>query len=215
MNGTYTIFQKRASSYEREYFKIIFQYTLMLVASGIAGWILPRFFGEELWTVAQRAVSSHFSLPFSELFGPRAIFHAIFIFFKPCLICIGMVAIFSFSSLNCLISDGVLIYLGMRTGCAFSVLYTVSRGIVPNSYQTSPLCVFLFVLFKLLLIFFFAVYAIQAAKHSYRMRIYSKEGRALFPKKTILALLWHTILCVATLFLLHLLYGYAIYLVSK
>ena len=187
----------------------------MLVASAVAGWILPRFFGDKIWQTVQTSLSSHFESPFSNLESWDTILHAGFSFFKPSLVCIGVVAVFSFSSLNCLITDGILIYLGMRTGCALSVLHCFSREITPVFYHPNSLACFVFVLFQLLFIVFFTVYAIEMAKISYRMRIYSVQGRTLFHPKTVMEWLLKTLLCILGLFIFHVLYGYSIYLVSK
>ena len=56
---------------------------------------------------------------------------------------------------------------------------------------------------------------VKMAKLSYRMRIYSVQGRTLFHPKTVMEWLLKTLLCILGLFILHLLYGYSIYLVSK
>ncbi len=215
MNGANTIFSRRPYFHERERLKIIFQYTLMVVASCVAGWILPRFFGEALWQDIGKAVSKHFDHPFSALDGIGAVVHTVYSYFKPTLVCIGIVAIFSFSSLSCLVSDGILVYLGIRVGCALSILISIFQESSPIPYRPSSLCVFFFILFHLLWLVFFWLYSIQAAKYSYQLRMYSKEGRAIFPKKAVGALAISTLLCAISLFLLHLLYGFSIYLVSK
>lgn len=215
MNRAYTAFSKRSLPWEREQLKIMFQYALMLVAASIAGWILPRFLSDGVWQSAQTAIASHFDAPFVELNSTRQAVSKVFSFFCPTLVCVGMVGIFSFSSLSCLISDGVLVYLGMRTGCTVSMLFAMSNGSTPFPYRPEPVCVFLFILFKLLLLFFFFIYAVQAAKQAYQMRRYSKEGRTVFEPQTVGILLLQTLLCVAVLFLLHLLYAYSIYFVSK
>lgn len=210
MSGAYTGITRRPPILVREKTKIIFQYSLMLSASIVAGWILPRFFGESLWQYANQAITAHFSLPFSNLEGVSAILKITYSYFLPMLACVALIAVFSFSSLSCLVTDGVLIYLGMRTGCSLSVLVSLLK-----QASLDILALFLFVLFHLLLLSLFWIYSIQAAKYSYQLRVYSKDGRALFPKRVVGALLLHTVLCAAALFLLHLLYEYSIYLVSK
>ena len=216
MNDTYyTTSSKRTRAWDREQIKIIFQYAVMLVASWVAGWLLPHFFSETLWQMARETISTHFELPFSSLTNLHEVLLAVYGFFKPTLICIGLVGIFSFSSLNCLATDCVLVYLGMRTGCTVSVLYAFSQDTAPLSYHTGAFRLFVFILFKLLVLVFFAVYAVRTAKLSYRLRVYSQEGRTLFHPQTVWALLLQIALCALFLFALHLLYGYSICLVSK
>jgi len=215
MNGANTIYSRRPYVHERERLKIVFQYTLMVVASFVAGWILPRFFGDALWQDIGKTLSTHFDVPFSALDGGRAIMSAVFSYVKPTLVCIGIVAVFSFSSLSCLVSDIVLVYLGMRAGCTLSILTSALKEDPKISYRPSSLCVFFFVLFTLLVIVIFWFYSIQAAKSSYQLRRYSKEGRAIFSKKAVGILAFHTLWCTVLLFLLHLLYAFSIYFVSK
>ena len=215
MSGAYTRITRHPRVHVREKTKIIFQYTLMVIAAAIAGWLLPRFFGDALWQKASQAITAHFSLPFSALEGIGVILQRVYSYFKPTLLCIILVAVFSFSSLSCLVTDCVLIYLGMRVGCSLSVLSSLAKGATIVSSPPGTVCRFLFVVFQLLLVVIFWLYSLRAAKYSYELRVYSKEGRALLPKKAVGALLLYTTLYTIMLFLLHALYGYSIYLVSK
>ncbi len=207
MNGSNTRNGLRPHAWEREQIKIIFQYSLMLLAALVAGWLLPRFFSESVWQKAYQMVDFHFSPTDS-----HQIWKTVYVFAKPTLFCIAAVFVFSFSSLNCLVTDGVLVYLGARTGCALSVLYTMFQNVTspPSAFDC-----FLFVLFRLLVLAIFFVFSVHMAKYSYRLRIYSQEGRTLFHPQTVLGLIVHTVLCGAMCFALHFLYGYSMYLVSK
>ena len=69
MSGAYTRITRHPRVHVREKTKIIFQYTLMVIAAAIAGWLLPRFFGDALWQKASQAITAHFSLPFSACEG--------------------------------------------------------------------------------------------------------------------------------------------------
>ena len=204
MNGFYTAPVRTSYLWEREQRKIVFQYGLMLLASFVAGWILPRLLTEALWQQAQTSIATHFTP--SPTSG-KALFQTAYSFFVPTFLCIIAVAVFSFSSLNCLVTDGVLIYLGMRTGCTVSMLYALLQGSPSLSYRPPFLSVFVFLLLKLLLLLLFAIYSIRMAKYAYRLRTYSKEGRTLFHPRTVGAIIWHFSLCSSVLFLLHLLYS--------
>ena len=213
MTGSNT--KSASSAWKREQMKIVFQYALMLIASWVLGWILPRFLGDSLWQEAERAISTHFTLPFAELKSLKELLAVTYRFCLPVLICTAIVCIFSFSSLSCLVTDGVLVYLGARTGCTVSMLYTFSRSTPSLSYQAPPLTFFLFLLCKLLLLVFFFIYSVRMAKYAYRLRFYSQEGRTLFHPHTVWSLLAQTLLCMLVMFMIHLLYGCSIYLVSK
>ena len=207
MTGSYISFAR-----EREYRKIVFQYGLMLLASLVAGWLLPRLLSDALWERALASISAHFT---PSLKGGKVLFHTVFSFFWPTFLCIITVAVFSFSSLNCLITDGVLVYLGMRTGCTVSMLYSLFRTTASLSYRPSLLLLFVFVLFKLVLLFIFTSYAVRMAQYAYRLRTYSEEGRTLFHPRTVGALILHFSLCSFVTFLLHFLYVCTIDFVSK
>ena len=205
MNGSYTRNDFHPSTRHREQIKIIFQYSLMLLAALVAGWILPRFFPETLWQESYQAVIFHFSPTASKI----TLIQTAYTFAKPILICIAAIFVFAFSSLNCLITDGILVYLGARIGCSLSVLYAMLRSTTTDAPSASD-C-FLFVLFRLLLVAFFLSFAIRMASYSYRLRIYSREGRTLFEPKTVWALILHTLLGAAICLGLHVLYGYFLY----
>lgn len=210
MNGSTIRNRMRRHTWEREYVKIALQYALMLLAAFVAGWLLPRFFSETLWQNVYERVFFHFSPV-----NPQPIMQTAYRFAKPLLICVLAIFIFSFSSLTCLVSDGFLVYLGARTGCACSVLYAFLQAMNSQTDAPLPMACFLFVLFHLLLLIGFFLFSLCMAKYSYRLRVYSKEGRTLFHPATVLMLILHTVVCAALFFLLHVLYSYGIYLLSK
>ena len=215
MNDVYTPPSDRTHPEMREQLKIIFQYSLMLVSSFVGGAILPRLLGPEFWSMAETSVSTHFALPFDGIKGLGSILKITFSYFKPDFWCVLLVGIFTFSSLSCPVSDGVLLYLGARTGCSISVLYTLVKGNTQAAYQPTAFCFFLFAVFKLLLLACFLTYSVRMAQYAYRLRIYSKEGRVLFEPKAVWNCLLQMITATSILFVLHLLYGASIYFVSK
>ena len=95
MNGSTTRSRMPPHSWAREYVKIALQYALMLLASFIAGWILPRFFSEALWKSVYEQMSFHFSP-----IDPQPILQTAYRFAKPMLVCIAAIFIFSFSFYN-------------------------------------------------------------------------------------------------------------------
>ena len=214
MNGSHAMRTSHPHAWEREQLKIIFQYSLMLFASLVLGWILPRFFSQTLWQEAYQALLHHIS-PTDSPGDMPTLLKTAWMFSKPMLLCIGAVFVFSFSSLSCLITDGLLVYLGARTGCALSLLYAMLRTANDAALASPAILPFLFVLFRVALAAMFLIFSVYMAKHSYRLRIYSREGRPLFHPKTLLTLIVHTALCATICFLLHFLYAYSICLVSK
>lgn len=205
------VLRKKPSDLEQ--IKIGFQYILMLTAALVLGWLLPRFFSDSFLEAAQSGVYRHFALPFSSFADIGNVLRALLRFFAPTGIALVIVFLFSFSSLSCLVTDGVLIYLGMRTGCTLSVLWRL-RGASVESFHLGNIHLFVFSFFKFLILFIFLLYAFYMARYAYQLRKYSQSGRTLFPPKTVAALIVCMFAAGGMLFVLHAIYGYLIYLLS-
>ena len=197
-------------NWEIERFKIGFQYVLMIAASLVMGWLLPSFAGNSVTQNHIKILEQHFSLPFASLSSHTDIAAYILGFSLPTLLCVAAIFVFSFSSLVCLVSDGTLIFLGMRTGYTTSLLFFVLR----NSATDTAIGwghFLLVLLFRSILLIVITFYAFRATEYSYRMRRYTAIGRASPQPATVLLLLGYTLLISLLLFALHAAYCGLIY----
>lgn len=218
MNGLRTQYPKKltvSQCIRLERFKIGFQYTLTLVASLILGYLLPRFLGSELESWQIDALTRHFALPFASLSTLPQMLGVILSFAAPSLFCLVIIFLFSFSSLNCLMNNGVLIYSGMRTGYTFSVLVSLLGDGVSATYQPGAFRFAVFIAFKILLLLLMLRYAFRSSDYSYHLRRYSASGRPFLHAKTILTLTGYTILIAVAVFAVHMLYVWILYLLSS
>ena len=201
-----------AQAWRLERFKIGFQYALTLAAALVMGWLLPHLWGNTIADWQMEAIEKHFSLPFASLSTVSQALSFVASFAAPTLLCFLIVFLFSFSSLNCLINNGVLVYLGMRTGYTFSVLIRIVTQVPPTAYQPGWICLGIFVIFKFALLLLIFRYAFRSSEYSYYLRMYSQSGRALFHPRTVCMLMGYSILISIAVFAAHALYGWFLYI---
>ena len=199
-----------AQSWRQERFKIGFQYALVLVSSVIVGWLFGNSSDtpvaqEQLARILGHFFPSDTSLP---SFGPML--SSALSLSSSALICASLVFLFSFSVLNGLINNGIVLYLGVRTGYSSAVLFWATTHTDQIGYGR---CLLFFVLKGSLLILML-IYAYRASEYSCYFRIYSTSGRALLPTKTVLSLCVHTLWVSSLVIGLHALYVWLLYMIS-
>ena len=94
--------------------KIVFQFVLMMLSSVFAGIFLTKFLSSENLTKLSEKISYHFG---ANIADGNLIYDIVNVYLRLCvvdIICIVIVFLSSFSVLNYLINDGILIFLGLR-----------------------------------------------------------------------------------------------------
>lgn len=157
--------------------KVLFQYLFLTLASVIAGMFLARhsslsFLGEQ--------ASRHFSLPFRYCSSFREVFFEFCHYFLADFICIIFLICSSFSLLNCLVSDLILTFLGLRLGISISAAFSLHKS---SPYgETWGLF-----LLRLGVTLCFIVCAYHVSRCSYAFRSNLTSGRiSLSPKHTMI-----------------------------
>ena len=168
--------------------KFIIQYCLMLVASVVGGGALTYFQEQESFVSSFYRIYTHFSAPFSQCRGAVEIGMMIFRYSVPNLIGALIVLIFSFSAMNHLVTQLILILEGGKFGFSACLLFRLIASETIREYIPPFLCVtyFLTSLLSLCLIFY---YSLELAKHSLSVRCYTPLGRPSIPPKSIVKLL--------------------------
>ena len=164
---------------EIEKAKIIFQFVLMIVASFIGGILFARLLSDTAIDKLSQNVISHFSLQLRERFYIGELIEA---FFKVCRVdvaCVIILFVFSFSFVNYIVTDIVLIFCGFRVGINVALMYSISLSNI--GYANS----IIFFIFKAILIATLLFYACKMAISSLHLRRFSENGRMIADRRLL------------------------------
>ena len=197
-----------------ERIKILFQYGFMLLGGFFIGALLPSFFSQDTQMKLADTVAQHFSLPFANCQGWLHRLSLVSYASAMDWILIGISFLFSFSVLNYLISDIVLSYIGFRFGLCISILCRLI-GAECNSFVFHRSHLLSFGVFKLLIVVCLFLYSYRLTSYSYEIKQTFRNGRASIRLEHLIPLLGLTLICGILIFLIHVLYGWIIFHISK
>ena len=161
--------------------KIVFQFVLMMLSSVFAGIFLTKFLSSEYLFEISKKISFHFG---ANIDNENLIYDIINIYFRLCavdIICIIIVFLSSFSVLNYLINDGILIFLGMRYGINSALL--AASGVLAESVGNS----LSFWILRGIALIAIAVYCCRMAFYSLSFRSFSRNGKLIIKRKDLLS----------------------------
>lgn len=197
-------FSKNADPQRTERFKILFQYLLVLIGSVIAGALFTFFFTENLLTQLGSNIQTHFQTIFENCNSiPQAI-RLVVRYAFPELICVLLSFLFTFSMLNYLISDLILVYEGFTSGCSVFLLFRLNTGMLWEEI------LFGITRFGILVCFSVALY--RMALYSSQLKRFTETGRPMIHPRTVLRLILCTAIFGTLILLFDLLYCLLIYL---
>ena len=199
-----------AQGWRLERFKIGFQYVLVLLASAVMGWLLAKSDDIQIEQAQMELILGHFFRPFASLPSARQALLTVLSFAASTLLGVALVFLFSFSAINCLINNGILIYFGARTGYTVSLLLQV----VMQSDRIGFGRWILFFSFKLATMLLLLFCAYRTSEYSCYMRMNSSSGRALFHPRTVLSLCACTVWTASLVIGLHALYAWILAIAS-
>ncbi|MBO7310048.1 MAG: hypothetical protein J6U86_01500 [Clostridia bacterium] len=157
--------------------KILFQFALMMISSVIGGISFIKLMSKEMLDGISESITQHFSISlssgmtFSEYIGK---------YFSLCLAdltCIFILLVSSFTFINYLVTDGVLVFLGFRYGINAALLSVTSVG------GGTSLC---FWILRALILFVFFVYSCKMAFYALSFRRFTSNGRLVLNKSNLL-----------------------------
>ena len=166
--------------------KIVFQFTLVLVAAFVAGVLFVRLISENALSAISERISKHFLSEATASF-----------FIKNCavdVVCVFVLYLFSFSFINYVISDIILAFVGFRFGI-FSRLCVLSD--TGNA---------IFIFFKLLLLLLIFVYSCKIAMDSLKLKKILPNGRVSVESQTFTQITVLTVIAVVLVFIINGLY---------
>lgn len=203
-----------SNDFQIERMKILIQFLIMLLASLLAGGIFTEFLGAEaLLTLSQR-VSTHFVAPFAGCMGLGDAVGAVVRYSAAELICVVVTFVFSFSVLNYLTSDLILVYRGFTFGFSACLLYRMLM-MEHMGYQPGWLRFFIFVGAKGCILLGFFLYSWRAALHSYELKRLNDAGRAIWNTRVMGALILGTLAFCGLILFFNGFYCLLIFVLSK
>ena len=197
-----------------ERIKILFQYGVMLLGGFFIGTVLPSFLSQATQMNLADTIAQHFALPFSHCQGWLNRISLVSYDSAMDWTLVGISFLFSFSVLNYLISDILLTYMGFRFGICISMLCRLV-GSERNGFVFRPSHLLSFLFFKLLILICLFLYSYRLTAYSYEIKQTFKNGRASIRLEYLIPLLGSTLLCGILIFLIHALYGWIIFNISK
>lgn len=195
------VFDKKSIEVEKT--KIVFQFTLMTVASAIAGMCFPRLLTSNAIGNITGNTVKYFN---THLIGSEVINE----FLRLSLVdvtCILILFIFSFSFINYVVSDLTLIFISFRFGINAAVIKLASFELVGVG---ASLC---FWLLKGIALPAFLIFCCRMATHSLQLRRFSSSnGRMIINKKATGAMLTITLTMLGTVLIINGLYCLFLYI---
>ncbi|MBQ8818744.1 MAG: hypothetical protein IJZ83_09210 [Clostridia bacterium] len=186
-----------SAQYERkmEKYKIIFQFALMSLASVIAGICLAHLLNESALEKTLQKIILHFKDSRGSSFSESALKYAYICL--PDIFSIALIFIFSFSFINYVISDFVLVFVGIKFGINASLIKLMGFeeiGII-NSLS--------YWLIRFVLLIALTAYSCGMAFYSMEIKKFTQAGRIILNKKTTLLSILLTLTFIGLIFMLN------------
>ena len=162
-----------------ETIKFLIQYLLILIASSVAGGAFTFFLGKDAYVSFFCRIYTHFSLPFSYCRSVGDVASVLMRFATPKIIAAAVIFLFSFSVLNHLATQLVLITEGFKFGFSACILFRLCISPAIREYLSVFLCAVYFIA-SLLLLILLVRYSVDLARRSIAVRCYSSVGRPSF-----------------------------------
>ncbi len=184
---------------KKEKAKIVFQFALMLVSSVVCGVCLSRLLSEATFVKIGNKIQLYFSCFFDgcnkwqdymSSFLPLNFFDVL---------CVLILFIFSFSFLNYIVSDIIIILCGFSFGINLSVFCAFFSQIGISSSLLYLIC-------KFLILILISSYAWIMALYSLHLRRFTGNGRAIINKRTLLLVSVLTLTVLGTILMINALY---------
>lgn len=189
---------------EQEKAKIVFQFSLTLIASVIAGIYFTRLISDAFWADSALRLYSYFKTPFE---------NTAIGFLKNCLracisdiLCISLMFIFSFSFVNYFATDLILLFIGFKYGLNCALIMSGGSSIgIGNSLS--------FLILKGSCLAVILLYSCRMSFYSLRLRGVWSAGRLRLDRKIIFSATIFTLAVSGVLLLIGALYSFLIFVI--
>lgn len=187
---------KRETELEKN--KIIFQFALMLIASVIGGICFSNLLSEVALEKAALRIISHFGVSSDNGFS-RLVWQYLGVCL-PDIICALVLFLFSFSFVNYVVSDAVLVFLGFRYGVNSAIIKITSFSVVGVGNSLS------YWLLRAAVLTVFMIFSCRMAFYSLSLRKFSQNGRLVLDRKALLSQMIYTLTVIGLLLMINGLY---------
>lgn len=191
-----------------QYKKTLTLFAILFVTSVLIGALLPRFLSESFLRSILKNVILHFEIPIYKynIDHSTALINAIFKYSLVDIICVFAIFIFSFSSYHYIISGMVLIYLGIKNGCAASLIYFVPRFVTDNAPKATE--IFVFYIAKAIIMLLIIRYVIRA--FTFSINFFNQNFYSLNRFSATLKFLCSSLLYIFAIIFFHVIYVFLI-----
>lgn len=193
--------------------KILFQFALMTVMSLIMGGAIRSFVSGDFFTASVHSVATHFEKIFINCSTAYDYIVRIALYSLSDVILLLVICASSFSILNYVISDAVLVYNGVKFGFCATLLW----GFISNDllvYNIGFTRYLVFVFFKSATILLILNYAYRAALYSIKFKRTDSLGRSRIKPRELFPFLVNTSAYVGMLLILNAIYCWLIYILK-
>ena len=181
-----------------ERIKILFQFLATLLFAFIFGALLCGACSDTFLSSAQTVITTHFNSLFFGAIRLQDVFSTIITYSLPYIFAIITIAVLSFSVLNYLVSDIVLLICGVKVG--FSITLLLNNAFSVHSIQgVSVLSFIIFSTFRILILVLVVCFAYRASLFSRNISFKNNNGRYYLEPLKILSFLVITAAYIGTI----------------
>lgn len=188
--------------------KIIFQYTIVAMASLLIGGCFSYLISNGILLTFGEEIKNHFLLeikPDRQL-DSILIYTAYYSLFD--LLCVFLGFCFTFSIFNYLASDIILLCKGFSVGFSTAVFYRCVSQYSVTDYRS----LIIFAILKIFTLIFITVFLCGLSIHSVQLKIFLPNYRFKLEIKSLLFIILYTICGVGTAFILNAIYCFLIFI---
>ncbi len=186
-----------------EKIKILFQFLIMLVASVVLGVCLSRLFSDELRARAFSDIIRHFSAQAANS-SASSLFFKYLSFSLFDIISILSLVIFSFSFINYVVSDIIIVIYGTRLGIGASLALALQDIQVFEKI--------IFFSFRSLIIILIIIFCYKMALYSLELRRFSSNGRFAADKRKTISIIAFALAFLGLILIINGLYCICLYI---
>ena len=194
------------SALNAEKIKILFQFSLMLCISFVGGIMFSNLFSEHLYNNALHKITAHFNYSYSILSNDLNI---VFSYLKFCIwdiLCVFIIFAFSFSFVNYVISDLILVANGFKLGISLSVIWKLTF------VRIGFINCLLYVAYNLVLLPLLLIYTYKMAVNSISLKKVSNVGRIIVNRSVFIKMMISSLSFLGLVFIIDGIYFLLIYI---
>lgn len=185
---------------ETEKKKIVFQFALMLISAIIGGFCFSNLLSDSAVSDATLKMTEHFGVSLIKGADISDAFLGYVRFCLPDMICVLLLFVFSFSFVNYVVSDAVLVFLGVRYGINSAIIRIASFSVIGVGNSLA------YWLLRAATLALFMIFSCRMAFYSLTLRRFSANGRLMIDKRALLSQVLYALTVLGSVFMINGLY---------